>query len=265
MAFAWREDKIEIDINHQGKMLGDHTAFVIPFSDGLSAYRMGDSGFSGIDFDQGGILNYQTESTLLKWSSEQSRWLREGFPERIEISRLSGKNVVSAKEGNGLQGFIEKLTNSSTFEAHPIFRIYKTDGSAPEDGAYMIFINILGVDESGKRIIYKPSDPFALVFHINARASFDSLALSQALKVAPEIKLNDYNRMDALFDWAESRFRELFPHPTESLFHFGFYARCYDNSVCVGSKDGKIYTAGGILGDITEHGSIDTFYNLAGL
>ena len=35
MAFAWRDGKIEIDIRHQGRLLGDHTAFVIPFADVL--------------------------------------------------------------------------------------------------------------------------------------------------------------------------------------------------------------------------------------
>ncbi len=265
MGFAWRNGKIEIDTRHQGSSLGEHTAFVIPFNDALAPYRMGDSGFTGIGFNQGGILGYQIESTLLKWSSEQSQWLRDSFSEQLVISRLAAENVVTNEEGNGLQGFIEKLTNISHFESHAIFRIEKPDGSLPDDGAYMVFINILGMDESGERILYKPSDPFALVFHINAQKSFDNLALSKALKVAPTIELNDYDRMDALFDWAESQYKSLFPHPAESRFIFGYYARCYDNSVCVGSKNGRIYTAGGILGDIREQGAIADFYNLAGL
>ncbi|TXI40852.1 MAG: hypothetical protein E6Q59_03025 [Nitrosomonas sp.] len=226
---------------------------------------MGDSGFTGLGFDQGGIVGYQTESTLLKWSSEQSQWLKEGFAEQLVISRLADDNVVTDKEGSGLQGIIDSLTNKSNFEAHPIFRIRKEDGSLPDDGAYMAFISIAGVDESGERILYKPSVPFALVFHINAQAKFDPLALSEALKVSPEVSLNDYQRMDALFDWAESEMKELFPHAAESRFISGYYARCYDNSVCVGSKDRKIYTAGGVLGDIAEQGSIETFYDAAGL
>ncbi|MDO8334201.1 MAG: hypothetical protein Q7T35_05985 [Nitrosomonas sp.] len=265
MAFAWRDGNIEVDIKRQGSALGDHTAFVISFTDTFTPYRMGDAGFTGTGFDQGGIVGYQTESTLLKWSSEQSQWLREGFTEQLVISRLSDEKIVTDKEGNGLQGIIDSLTTRSDFEAHPIFRIQKADGSLPDDGAYMVFINILGVDESGERILYKPSVPFALVFHINAQANFDRLALSQALKVTPEVQLNDYDRMDALFDWAESQNKALFPHAAESRFIFGYYVRCYDNSVCVGSKDGKIYTAGGVLGDIAEHGSIETFYDMAGL
>ncbi|MBK7354311.1 MAG: hypothetical protein IPJ05_13055 [Nitrosomonas sp.] len=122
---------------------------------------------------------------------------------------MSDEKVVTDKEGNGLQGIIDSLTTRSNFEAHPIFRIQKADGSLPDDGAYMIFISILGVDEAGERILYKPSAPFALVFHINARANFNRLVLSQALKVAPEVQLNDYQCMDALFDWAESQNKAL--------------------------------------------------------
>ena len=40
MGFAWRDGKIEIDIRRQGKPLGDYTAFVIPFTDTLTPYRM---------------------------------------------------------------------------------------------------------------------------------------------------------------------------------------------------------------------------------
>ena len=265
MAFRWNDGNIDVDIQRQGSALGDHTAFVISFTDSFTPYRMGDAGFTGLGFDQGGIVAYQTESTLLKWSEEQSQWQQEGFDEQAVISRLADENIVTDEEGNGLQGFIATLTTSSSFEAHPTFQIKKTDGSLPDDGAYMVFINILGLDESGERILYKPSAPFALVFHINAQVSFDRLALSETLKVVPEIQLNDYNRIDTLFDWAESQFKELFPHPAESRFISGFYARCYDNSVCVGSKDGEIYTAGGVQGDIVEHGSIAIFYDLAGL
>lgn len=265
MAFLWRDGNIEVDTARQGSVLGDYNAFVISFTDLFTPYRMGDAGFTGSGFDQGGIVAYQIESTLLKWSEEQSQWLQEGFSEQIVISRLADENIVTDEEGVGLQGFIAALGTSSTFEAHPDLRIQKTDGTLPDDGAYMVFITILGLDNSGETLLYKPSDPFALVFHINAQQRFDLLALSEALKVAPDIQLNDYNRIDTLFDWAESQFNHLFPHPVDSRFIFGFYARCYNNAVCVGSKDGKIFTAGGVLGDITEHGLLETFYDLSGL
>ncbi len=265
MAFLWRDGKIEIDTALQGRALGDYTAFVIPFTDSLTPYRMGDSGFTGSGFDQGGIVSYQIESTLLKWSETQSQWLQEGFTEQLVISRLSDENTVTNQEGNGQQGFIQSLTTSSSFETHPIFKIQRTDESLPDDGAYMVFISILGVDETGEHILYKPSAPFALVFHISAQESFDNLAFVQALKVVPDIQLNDYNRIDTLYDWAESQFPGLFPHALESRFIAGYYARCYDNAVCIGSRDGKVYTAGGILGDITEQGSLEMLYDITGL
>ena len=58
MAFAWRDGEIEVDIQRQGRALGDHKAFVISFADSLTPYRMGDSGFTGLGFDQGGIVGY---------------------------------------------------------------------------------------------------------------------------------------------------------------------------------------------------------------
>lgn len=265
MAFAWQEGKIKVDTLNLSQALGDHTAFVIPFTGSLLPYRMGDSGFTGEGFDQGGIISYQTESTLLKWSKEQQRWLNEGFVEQIAIRRLADEILVTDSDGNGSQGYIANLATTSQFEGHSVFQIQTKDGTLPDDGAYLVFMRILGSDDSNEHILYGPSDPFALVFHINAQKTFDDLALSQVMAVDPEVRLNDYNRMDALFNWAEAQFKELFPHPAESRFIFGFYARCYDNSVCVGSKDGKIYTAGGILGDIAEQGTNDFFFDLAGL
>ena len=265
MAFLWRDGNIVVDTALQGRALGERTAFVIPFTDTLSPYRMGDSGFSGSGFDQGGIIAYQIESTLLKWSAEQSQWLQDGFPEQIVISRLADEKIVTSEEGTGQQGFIGTLANSSAFEVHPVFRIQRDDGTLPDDGAYMVFINVLGLDEAGEQIRYRPSDPFALVFHINTQSEFGLLALSEALGVVPDVELNDYHRIDTLFDWAQSQFSDLFPHAAESQFISGFYARCYSNAVCLGSKDGAIYTAGGILGDVTEHGPIATFYDMAGL
>lgn len=265
MGFAWREGVLEIDIRKQGTKLGDLSAFVIRFTDSIAPYRMGDAGFTGIEFDQGGILGYQAETHLMKWSSEQSQWLTEGFSEQIIISRLSDEKRISASEGKGIQGFIENLTNTSTFESHPIFKIQKPDGQAPEDGAYMVIITVLGVDATGENILYQPSQPFALVFHINAKGNFNGLALSEALDVPPALKLNNYNRMDALFNWAEENYSRYFPHAVKSRFIEGYYARCYNNGTCLGSLDGKIYTLGGELGGLTDHGAIETFYQAAGL
>lgn len=264
MAFAWRDGKIEIDIQRQGRPLGDHTAFVIPFTDTFRPYFNGDSGFTGVNFDQGGIASFHTESTLLKWSEEQSQWLREGFPEQLVISRLGGDTLVTATEGNGSLGYIANL-RSNSFEAHPVFRMQKPDGTPPEDGAYLVFMTILGVDDSGEHILYKPSEPFALIFHLNAQQNFNNQALVQTLQTEPQVVLNDYDRMDALFDWAESQYSELFPHAAASRLISGYYARCYDNAICVGSKDGHVYTADGISGALAGHGPIETFYDAAGL
>jgi len=264
MAFAWRDGKIEIDIQRKGRPLADYTAFVIPFTDTFRPYFMGDSGFTGVNFDQGGIASYQTESTLLKWSAEQSQWLQEGFPEQLVISRLGGDTLVTTTEGNGSLGFIANL-RSTNFETHPVFRMQKPDETPPKDGAYLVFMTILGVDDAGEHILYKPSEPFALIFHLNVQQNFNNQALVQALQTEPQVVLNDYDRMDALFDWAETQYSELFPHSAASRFISGYYARCYDNAICVGSKDGHVYTADGISGALAGHGPIETFYDAAGL
>ena len=56
MAFLWRDGNIVVDTARQGRALGDYTAFVISFTDLFTPYRMGDAGFTGSGFDQGGIV-----------------------------------------------------------------------------------------------------------------------------------------------------------------------------------------------------------------
>ncbi len=265
MAFSWLNDKIVVDVRRQSFAFGDLKAFVIPFTGTLTPFRMGDAGFTGFGFDQGGFIGYQHESTLLKWSKQASQWQSMGFKEQVVLSRLGAETIASDINGKMQQGLIANLSATSQFEAHPVFEIETLDGSLPDDGAYLLYLSVLGVDATGDNLIYGPSDPFALVFHSNAQRSFDESQLTAALSVVPDIELNDYPRMDALFDWAESEFSDLFPHAVASQLLFGYYARCYDNGVCVGSKDGKIYTVGGVLGVLTEQGPLQVFYDLAGL
>lgn len=265
MAFAWANGEILVDVQRQSDALGDFRAFIIPFSGTLNPFRMGDAGFTGFGFDQGGFIGYQHESTLLKWSVQTSQWQSAGFKEQLVISRLGSETIVSDMNGNMQQGLIANLSAISQFEAHPVFEIETADGSLPDDGAYLLYLSILGVDATVENLIYGPSQPFALVFHNNAQRSFDETQLEAALNVAPDITLNDYPRIDALYDWAQSEFIDFFPHATDSQLLFGYYARCYDNGVCVGVKDGKVYTAGGVLGALTEQGPIEFFYDLAGL
>ncbi len=265
MAFALRNGNIEVDTARQGISLGDYKAFVISFNDLLTPYRMGDAGFTGFGFDRGGFVSYQTESTLFKWSEQAASWLADGYSEQLVISRLAVENRVTAQMGNGQQGFISSLSNSSSFEAHPVFFMESENSDVVEDGAYMVFLRILALDETGTVLNTQPSEPFALIFHINAQSSFDEMALSQALEVVPDVQLNDYALQDALFDWAESELSVFFPHEAKSRFMFGFYGRCYENSVCVGVKDGKVFTAGGILGELTEQGALELFSDMAGL
>lgn len=266
ISLAWRDSEIVVDVRRQSRPLGEnYRAFVISYSGGLRPYRNGDAGFSGSGFDQEGFMAYQVESTLLKWSNEQSKWVHDGFSEKLNINPANDEDFVTATSGKGIQLFTEKIGAQSVLGAHPVFTIQRADGTTPDDGVYLMFISMTGVDNAGEQIIYAPSEPFALAFHVNVQGNAPLLELSNALKAAPEVQLNNYKRIDALFDWAESQYAELFPHTAKSRFIQGYYARCYDNSMCVGTKDGKIFTANLDSGNPVEHGTIDHFYRIAGL
>lgn len=266
MAFAWRQGKILIDTQRQGKQLGDHIVFTIPFAGSLTPYRMSDASFRGIGFDQGGTLHYQFVSTLMKWSPDQNRWMRDGFDEQLSIRMAFVTRKISAWEGEDSQGLVGFLSVSgSTDDIHPTFELQKTDGSAPDDGAYLVALTLFGTSAAGDQILYPPSKPFFLAFHMNTGGGFNPNAFSQSLAQFSGIPLSDYSRIDPLFDWAEANFREIFPHPAQSRFLFGFYARCYDNTICLGSRRGRVFTTGGPLGGLTDHGSLESFFDQAGV
>ncbi|WP_176973941.1 hypothetical protein [Nitrosomonas halophila] len=266
MAFAWRQGKILIDTQRQGRQLGDHIVFTIPFAGSLTPYRMSDASFRGIGFDQGGTLHYQFVSTLMKWSPDQNRWMRDGFDEQLSIRMAFVTRKISAWEGEDSQGLVGFLSASgSTDDIHPTFELQKTDGSAPDDGAYLVALTLFGTSVAGDQILYPPSKPFFLAFHMNTGGGFNPNAFSQSLAQFSGIPLSDYSRIDPLFDWAEANFSEIFPHPAQSRFLFGFYARCYDNAICLGSKRGRVFTTGGPFGGLTDHGPLKSFFDQAGI
>lgn len=266
MAFALLDGKIVVDTRRQGKALAGYTAFTIRFNNGLTPYRISDAGISGIGFDPGSILQYQIESTLMKWSATESRWLRDGFDEHLSVRLAFATRNVSATSGEGTQGIVASLGNTGLVEAvHPTFELKKSDGSAPEDGAYLIAMTLFGAHDSDGSIIHPPSKPFLLAFHLNAGSNFSQTAFNQALTQFPGIPLSDYSRVDQLYDWAEANFSEFFPHTAQSRFVFGFYSRCYDNTICVGTKNGRVFTTGGPFGGLTDHGLLEPFFEAAGL
>ncbi len=265
MAFVWRDGQIIVDTQRQGRSLGDFTAFVIDFQGSLTPYRTSDAGFAGQFFDQGGTIFYRFESTLLKWDPERARWLREGFDEQLLVIRVSITQHVSATEGEGTQSIVAPLAGAGSMHVHPTFEFKKTDGTAPDDGAYLVAITLFGMDDMGERIIYQPSRPFFLAFHLNVGGTFDLTAFNQALNEFPGITLNDYERINPLFDWAEEAYGQFFPHPEQSRFVFGFYARCYDNKICLGGKNGKVFATGGVFGGLSDLGLQESYFEDAGL
>lgn len=266
IAFAWEQGRILVDTQRQGNRLGDHIVFTIQFESTLTPYRMSDAGFSGIGFGQGGIVHYQPVSTLMKWSPDQNRWMRDGFDEQLSIRMAFVTRRISAWEGEDSQGLVGFLSASGlTGDIHPTFELLKGDGSAPDDGAYLIALTLFGKNAAGDQIIYPPSKPFFLAFHLNTGSGFNQDAFSQSLAQFSGIPLSDYSRIDPLFDWAEANFSQIFPHAAQSRFLFGVYARCYDNAICLGSRRGRVFTTGGPFGGLTDHGQLESFFDQAGI
>ncbi|MEY3121194.1 MAG: hypothetical protein RI993_19 [Pseudomonadota bacterium] len=266
MAFAWSNGKIVVDTQREGRTLGGYTAFTIRFDGTLKPYQMSDAGISGFGFNPGSIIQYQIESTLMKWSTVENRWLRDGFDERLSIRLAFAAREVSASEGENTHGMVASLGSTGSFEGtHPLFELTTADGSAPDDGAYMIAMTLFGTDEQDGSITHPPSKPFLLALHLNVSNNFGQTAFNQAFDQFPGTPLSDYSRLDQLYDWAETNFSEFFPHAAQSRFVFGIYARCYNSTICVGSRRGKVFTTGGPFGGLTDHGSLESFFEAAGL
>lgn len=87
-----------------------------------------------------------------------------------------------------------------------------------------------------------------------------------AVQFAAETPQLDKDRVDRLFDWAESYYPGLFPFSAESFDIFGYYARCYGDGFCIGAKDGHVFGTGGPWGaEIKDLGRLEDFYGFAGL
>lgn len=88
----------------------------------------------------------------------------------------------------------------------------------------------------------------------------------QAIATRVLQKSIDTDRSDRLFTWAEANHATIFPHTSASFVALGYYARCYNNGVCVGIKDDHVFATGGMFGNgIVEIGGLTTFLDNVGL
>lgn len=99
----------------------------------------------------------------------------------------------------------------------------------------------------------------------NSPTGYDNF-IKLNVQFAGETPSLDKTKVDALFNWAEAQYVDLFPHAAESVEIFGYYARCYNNGVCVGAKDGRIHATGGSFGPgIIDVGGLEEFFSIAGI
>ncbi|MFU8789361.1 MAG: hypothetical protein ACNA7G_10045 [Methylobacter sp.] len=264
---ALQNNKIIIDPHHEALQVGNAKLYEVSFDNSLTPFVTKDPGFGGSGFSvAGSLIGYTIENTLKKWDKHSHQWLSTGFNERIAITKTNTVNRVSATEGINVRGLISQVNTAGEIHTHLSFEIDKADASNPDDGAYLLEMSLFGTEADGVTALYEPSDKIYLAFHLNAGDTFGEEDFEHALEeLGTEQQALDAPRVDALFSWAEAVYIDLFPNHESSRYIFGYYARCYDNGICLGAKDGHVFVSGGSFGALTEVGSLHTFFDEAGL
>lgn len=262
-----QNNKIIIDPNHEALQVGDTKLYEVPFDSSLTPFITKDPGIMGTGFSAAGsLISYTIENTLKKWDASSHQWLSTGFNERIAITQTGTVNRISATEGINVQGLISHADTAGEIHSHLSFEIDQADASNPDDGAYLLEMSLFGSEADGVTALYEPSDKIYLAFHLNAGGTFGEEDFAHALEeLGTEQQTLDAPRVDALFNWAEAAYTDLFPNHETSRYIFAYYARCYDNGICLGAKDGHVFVSGGAFGALTEVGSLHTFFDEAGL
>ncbi|MDP3877850.1 MAG: hypothetical protein Q8Q50_12790 [Methylobacter sp.] len=264
---ALQNDKIIVDPNHKALQVGNAKLYEVGFDNSLTPFITKDPGLNGSGFSvTGSLIGYHIENTLKKWDSTRHQWLSAGFNERIAIAKTDTVNRVSATEGLNIRGLISQIDNAGKIHSHLSFQIDQADEANPDDGAYLLEMSLFATEADGVTALHTPSDKIYLAFHLNAGGTFGEEDFEHVLEdFGIEQQPMDAPRVDALFDWAEAVYPELFPKHEASRYIFGYYARCYDNDICLGAKDGHVFVSGGSFGALTEVGSLHTFFDEAGL
>ena len=264
---ALQNGKIIVDPNHKALQVGNAKLYEVGFDNALTPFITKDPGFEGSGFSiAGSLIGYRIENTLKKWDPASHQWLSAGFNERIAITKTNVVNRVSATEGLNVRGLISHVDNAGEIHTHLNFQIDQADASNPDDGAYLLEMSFFATEADGVTALHTASDKIYLAFHLNAGGTFGEEDFEHALEdFGAEHPSLDMPRVDALFDWAETVYAELFPKHEHSRYIFGYYGRCYDNGICLGAKDGHVFVSGGSFGALTEVGGLHTFFDEAGL
>jgi len=251
--------------------------YVSQFFDLLGSIATDSPGFRAFtgDLAAGERVYYQALGVLQYWDMVRQHW--QTAPDTVQI-RLAGGLSLQADQQCGLVFCLPQAVAG--------FTLYRADGigGAPSlmvgealadgrlhthldwflespaqraggpIGAYLIEMQLFSDRHP------QLSAPFFILFnHGLAEEQFQSAVKA---RLRPDTALAA--RLDSLYDWGEKTFPTLLPHHTLSFFAAGYYARCYDNGVCIGAKAGYVYATGGAFGSrITELGTLEELFAVA--
>lgn len=221
-------------------------------------------------------VRYQISGHLAYWDPTLKRWTLA--PHGTQI-RLAGGLDLQPDQSCGLvfcppiviEGFssfnrqgtggaaslvVGDTKNDGSLHAHLDWFLETGNNPGGPAGAYMVELRLFSEQHT------VPTEPLYVLF--NQELSTEEFQQAIAARVLqPSI---DIARSDKLFDWAEANYRDLFPDSATSFVALGYYARCYDNGICVGIKEDHIFAIGGEFGnDIVEIGELTAFLEMTGL
>ena len=235
-------------------------------------------GFEGLEGDMtpGDRVRYLASGHLSYWNTEKRQWSLA--PEGIQVRLAGGLDLEPNQDcgqvfciPNTVEGFtlfnrdgIDRASSLIVGEVRPdgslhthLDWIIESDQGAPDApiGAYMVELKLM------TDTFPEPSETLWIMFN-NGLALEDFQQAVAGRVLQPN---TDTTVADELFSWAESNYPSFFPHEATSFITLGFYARCYQNSVCVGVKDNHIFAVGGEFGaNVVTLGEFDVMAAQAG-
>lgn len=236
-------------------------------------------GFEGLEGDltPGDKVRYLAGGHLSYWSAEKRQWTLA--PEGIQIRLAGGLDLAPNQDCGQVfcipqteEGFtlfnrhgidsassliVGEVRPDGSLHTHLDWIIESSEGiSNAPIGAYMVELRLM------TDTYPEPTEPLWIMFS-------NGLALEDFQQAVAERVLQsntDTALADKLFDWAESNHPSLFPNAATSFITLGFYARCYQNDVCVGIKDNHIFAVGGEFGlNVVTLGEFDVMAMQIGL
>ncbi|MDT8407848.1 MAG: hypothetical protein RQ715_11425 [Methylococcales bacterium] len=251
--------------------------FISGFSEFPSTISTDNPGFQAFPgaLQGGERISYRARGHLNYFDPEQNTWT--AAPDTMQVRLAGGLDVQPNQDcglvfcppnvqesftvftATGISGaqslIVNEVPQNGAFHSHLDWFLESQTGTVGgPDGAYLVELNLFSDQRS------EDSEPLSVL--LSHRLPDDVLADAVARRVLPHLE----GRVDALFDWAQAQFPQLFPHPAASEYLFGYYARCYNNAVCVGVRDGAAWATGGAFGvGVVRLGALAELLDLSGL